>query len=232
MSLILEALRKSEAERRRGNLPALALELPPPPPRTMPTRAWWMAIPVTLVLAAGVLWMARPVDVSPPSLPAVAASAPVRATPAPQPVAAQPVDTIDSIESGGAAVAGSAVARVTVPAPTAPVPAPVPTEPTEPDLKPEPRSDPTPPVATTEVPEPGDIPTFALSDLTADERRALPPLKLSMHMWAPAPADRFVILDGHRLGEGDRAGNAVVARIDPDGVILAANGRRIRLPLP
>ena len=59
MSLILEALRKSEAERRRGNLPALALELPPPPPRTVPMRAWWLAFPLALVLAAAAYWMMR-----------------------------------------------------------------------------------------------------------------------------------------------------------------------------
>ena len=75
-------------------------------------------------------------------------------------------------------------------------------------------------------------PVLALADLTPTERRALPPLKLSMHMYAPDPAQRFVILDGHRLGEGDRAGSAVVERIDPTGVILAADGRRILLPLP
>ena len=53
-----------------------------------------------------------------------------------------------------------------------------------------------------------------------------------MHLWSEDPARRIVIVDGRRLGEGDRAGNAVVERIDPDGAILVADGRRIRLPLP
>ena len=53
-----------------------------------------------------------------------------------------------------------------------------------------------------------------------------------MHLWNEDPGRRFVILDGHRLGEGDRTGNAIVERIDPAGVILATDGRRIRLPLP
>ena len=73
---------------------------------------------------------------------------------------------------------------------------------------------------------------IALADLAPSERRALPPLKLSMHLYATDPAQRFVILDGHRLREGDRAGSAVVDRIEPDGVVLAADGRRIFLPLP
>lgn len=70
-----------------------------------------------------------------------------------------------------------------------------------------------------------------LSDLSAEERKALPPLKLSMHMWSDDPARRFLILDGNRLGEGDRVGNAVVTAITPDGAVLDWNGRRIRLPM-
>ncbi|HEY0505866.1 MAG TPA: hypothetical protein VGD42_20475, partial [Lysobacter sp.] len=65
MSLILDALRKSEAERRRGQVPDLHAELPPlvrvaPPPR----RRWpaWFA-GVAVLLAAGALgwslWASR-----------------------------------------------------------------------------------------------------------------------------------------------------------------------------
>lgn len=73
--------------------------------------------------------------------------------------------------------------------------------------------------------------TIALSDLSVDERKALPPLKLSMHLWNTNPAQRFVILDGNRLHEGDRAGDAVVTSITQDGVVLAWNGRRILLSI-
>jgi general secretion pathway protein B len=70
-----------------------------------------------------------------------------------------------------------------------------------------------------------------LSDLSAEERKSLPPLKLSMHMWNPDPAKRFVILDGNRIGEGDRIGDAVVAAITTDGVELDWNGRRLQVPI-
>ena len=70
-----------------------------------------------------------------------------------------------------------------------------------------------------------------MSDLTLDERRGLPPLKLSMHMWNEDPTQRFVILDGNRLHEGDRIGEAIVTTITPDGVILDWNGRRLKLPI-
>ncbi len=70
---------------------------------------------------------------------------------------------------------------------------------------------------------------LALSDLSAAERRQLPPLKVSMHLWASTPAERFAIVDGARVGEGDRIGDAVVDSITRDGLVLAWNGRRLRL---
>lgn len=71
----------------------------------------------------------------------------------------------------------------------------------------------------------------SVAELPAAERGQLPELKLTMHMWNQQPAQRFVILDGNRYGEGDRVGAAVISRIDPDGVILELNGRAVRLPL-
>ena len=73
--------------------------------------------------------------------------------------------------------------------------------------------------------------TVQLSDLSVEERKALPPLKLSMLMWDDDPARRFIILDGSRLGEGDRVGNAVITAITSDGAVLDWNGRRIRLSM-
>ena len=50
-------------------------------------------------------------------------------------------------------------------------------------------------------------------------------------MWDDDPARRFIILDGSRLGEGDRVGNAVITAITSDGAVLDWNGRRIRLSM-
>ncbi len=52
-----------------------------------------------------------------------------------------------------------------------------------------------------------------------------------MHMWAPDAADRFAIIDGTRVNQGDRLGEATVESIQNDGVILAWRGRRLRLPI-
>ena len=70
-----------------------------------------------------------------------------------------------------------------------------------------------------------------VTDLGPDERKSLPPLKLSMHMWNDVPAQRFVIIDGARLVAGDHLGPLVVADILPDGVLLDWNGRALKLPL-
>jgi general secretion pathway protein B len=70
-----------------------------------------------------------------------------------------------------------------------------------------------------------------LSDLSAEQRRQLPPLKLSMHLWNQDPSRRLVIIDGARLAEGDRLGDAVIDQINTDSVVLDWNGRRLRLPL-
>ena len=70
-----------------------------------------------------------------------------------------------------------------------------------------------------------------INALPADLRKELPPLELSMHMWDPDPARRFVILDGARHGEGDSVGPMRIRRIDADGVLFDWQGRALRLPL-
>ena len=77
MSLILDALRKSEAQRRRGELPALSLELPPATTRPAPSRAWWIALPVGIALAALAIWLIGPHDTTPPEPRQVEAAGPI-----------------------------------------------------------------------------------------------------------------------------------------------------------
>ena len=68
--------------------------------------------------------------------------------------------------------------------------------------------------------------------LDAATRGALPPLKLSMHVYADEPARRFAIIDGQRVAEGARLGGGVVAQIRRDGVVIEVDGRRVLLPKP
>ena len=71
-----------------------------------------------------------------------------------------------------------------------------------------------------------------LADLSAGEREQLPTLKISMHMWGPTPTQRFAIIDGARVGQGDRVGDAVVEEIGAGSVGLSWHGQRLALPIP
>ncbi|WP_146907237.1 general secretion pathway protein GspB [Arenimonas daejeonensis] len=78
-----------------------------------------------------------------------------------------------------------------------------------------------------------DDPLPRLAELPASDRAQLPPLKLSMHVYAEDPAQRFVILDGKRLHEGaSPAAGLVLEQIRRDGLVLSVNGQRVLLARP
>jgi general secretion pathway protein B len=59
----------------------------------------------------------------------------------------------------------------------------------------------------------------------------LPSLHLDLHVFAERPRDRFVMINMHRLGEGDSLpGGVQVDAIRPDGVVLTYHGTRFLLP--
>lgn len=237
MSLILEALRKSEAERRRGLPPDLLHELPPPRPRARRVPAW--AWPAAAVLAACVLaWGLWPRAVTRPPPVETQPSVPMATDPAP--ASSLPADTPPPSRS----VPAPALPRATAPTPPLadtirPTPvAPAPVDPNADAGMPIPASPPTAPPdpapATTASTAPAGTPAGRvrlLSELDPATRKALPPLRLSMHMWNADPARRFAIIDGMRVVEGDRIGEASVARIESDGVLLEWQGSQVRIPL-
>ena len=208
MSLILEALRKSEAERRRGLAPDVAMELPPAAvARTRATPAW--LLPAVLLGAVALLaawwWSQRDAD-------ATANTAPVAASQPDEPRIATPAQP-------------AVVARPTHPVATTPVQPPASTT-----------AQPPPPAVAESAPPPArplPAPPPAPSDRPAAiDATSIPPVKLSMHMWDESPSKRFVILDGQRMAEGDRNGDITVVAIERDGVIVERNGQRARVPLP
>jgi general secretion pathway protein B len=74
-----------------------------------------------------------------------------------------------------------------------------------------------------------DVPAYY--DLPFATRKALPQLSMSMHVYTADPKQRFVILDGARMVEGDTTTDRVTLReIRPDGVILEFQGQRFFLP--
>ena len=223
MSLILEALRKSESERRRAQAPDVRTELPPVPLQrrvAMPSWAW--LLPASAVLLAAIWLMRTPDRISPPGastrtntdhLGETKPTLPVVPRLSPPAVVATRKPPATGQTSQAAPQPSPAVAQPA--AIVAPGAIPTPIE--------------SPPVASS--PDAGESDLLQLSDLTAAERKSLPPLKVSMHLWDGDAARRFVIVDGNRLVEGDRVGDAVITTITPDGVVLDWSGRRLKLPI-
>lgn len=244
MSLILEALRKSEAERRRAQAPDLFAEPQLALPRSHPTWPRWAWFALAGVAVVALLLLLR--ELRPQPTPVATTRVPSMVS---QPL---PAETSDTAASMPVTTVATPPPQSGLPAKTMPAPAPSP--PLAPNPAPavvaatpafeQPRMPPEP-IAVAQAPAPDPVPApapvqatasgtggaMSLSELGAEERQRLPTLKLSMHMWNDAPGQRFVILDGQRLGEGDRIGEAVVEQITRDGAILDWNGRRLRVSM-
>jgi len=73
----------------------------------------------------------------------------------------------------------------------------------------------------------GDLPLYQ----QIVDSAGLPSLHLDLHVFADRPRDRFVMINMHRLGEGDSLpGGVHVDTIRPDGVVLTYHGTRFLLP--
>jgi general secretion pathway protein B len=253
MSFILDALKKSESDRQRQHGPAL-FEVRVAPPRTR-LPLWAIAIAALLVVNLGVvLWMLLrhqwhassapgPQSVAataavPPSpagpVPVVATSAPAAAgsTP-PAPLAALPA------APGIAATPGatSAAAPATVPAAA---PATASTAASAGAVGAADSSNAEDYTPAEEPPASGlgnhvrratasGVPLY--QDVSATPGTQLPQLRLDLHVFAAQPQDRFVMINMHKLREGDTLPEGVhVDSITPEGAVLSYNGSKFLLP--
>lgn len=222
MSLILEALRRSEAERRRAAPPSLLGDVGPARPAR--TSAWPMALGGLLLgglLAAAAAWWwgvgrGAPVAEAPPAVVTAASVAPVASAPPAYDVPIEPLPA-------------AAYAPPPSPAPITPAPRPAPeaapvaeatiTAPIEPEAVTSATAD------TGLGPRDGDL---RWSEGVGD---ALPPLRVSMHVYADDPARRFAIVDGQRRREGEALQpGLVLLEIRRDGLRLGWQGRVLWVP--
>ena len=248
MSYILDALRKSDEQLRRGATPTLQTPQSPPPAAARP-RTFWMVALAVLLLGGGVLigalgpWQGSPPaqvaalpapkpPAAPTAPPAAMAPAPVMATPKPQPVVEAPQP-----------------APAAPPAMAAPKPQPVATNPPAPAVRAE-RSPKTTTVAAAKpsAPAPGkpdaqgkaadaarkpapppQPPVVALSDLPVSVQQEMPRLAISAHAYSSVPRERLVGIEDRVLREGDEAApGLVLEQITPDGMIMTYKGYRFR----
>jgi general secretion pathway protein B len=229
MSFILDALRKSDAERQRAATPGLTdVRYAARPAR----RNIWVPILVAVLAAnavfMGVQWYGRR-DAAPAATVPVATPAPASAITAPAPaVPAAAVPPADirplarEVEAGeppaepdieaefpGPPVAAAPTAAVV----SAPAPAPAPT----------------PAAARPSRILPGnDLPTA--EQLMGSGGLNTPILNLDLHVYSSKPADRFVVINSRKYKEGAQLSEGpTVESITSDGVILAMQGRRFTL---
>lgn len=228
MSFILDALRRAESERARGQVPGLH-DQPPLPAAAVPRSAWpawaWALLAgLVLVLAAAAGWGLRPqAVVLPASLPPATPAPPVPAGVAAGPATAMPTPP--------AVVPSAAPARATTPLMPQVVSAPSPVVPA-PAAAPVAASVAAPAAAPVAVPAPAAAPVVKLAELPADQRRDWPNLVLGGSVWSESAANRFVIINGLLLHEGEAvAPSLVVDRIGPKAVVLRWRERRVEVPL-
>jgi len=200
VSLILDALRKADAERERGAVPSLHSQpvLPlsaeaQPVARARPN--WlWITIGVAVGLAVAATWLMVGRDAPPPSAAAVKPAPPPPGTPAAAQAVAPPP-----------AAAGAAP----LPAPPAPVDAqpvaePAPWRPPDERKAARPDASDSKPSAQVGSAPPADAPVYSREQLPPNIRAELPQFAIGGSMYSPHPPSRSLIVNGQLYREKDR----------------------------
>jgi general secretion pathway protein B len=216
MSFILDALKKSEAQRQRADAPALYEMKMAPPRRGVPV--WLLVLGALLIVNIGVLSVvllrgnhsAAPQADANSSGTGASPMPSAAATPSPAAGAANPPAAGAPATATDGSAAPNNATGVGDRADDAPA------------------VEPAPASAAANGANSGDVPTY---DQAASAPGAnLPELKLDLHAYATNPADRFVFLNMTKLKEGQSSPAGVrVESITPDGAILSWQGSRFFL---
>lgn len=240
MSFILDALKKSESDRQRQSGPAL-FEVRVAPPRTR-LPLWAIAVALLLVVNLGVvMWMllrhqehaATPLASTAAAPAAGAATAPAAApqTVATSPAApAAPAATPVPVVATSAPVSAATAAPASTGTALAPAAAPPAAESTNSeDYAPAEERAPSALASHVRRGTESGVPLY--QDLATSPGTQLPQLRLDLHVFAAHPQDRFVMINMHKLREGDALPEGVhVESITPEGAVLSFNGSKFLLP--
>lgn len=269
MSLILEALKKSERQRRLGESPSIGSPI-------MAVRRRRSLLPVFVVLIViglVALWWMRREPAAPQAEAKVATttaetrSSPAPATPAseaprknpaaplPQRKSAVPALAADpqasqreKLRSGELVAANPQAGAAATIKESEPISAADPAaiaaamaDATKPEIGPEqkipPAKAPTAQLPEAEIKSPVAAPAATTGptlklmwELPLATRRSLPEIKLSMHVFADEPKQRFVIINDERRAEGDEFDALKLIEIRSDGVVFEHEGVRFLYP--
>ncbi len=214
MSLILDALRRADAERERGAVPGLHAQSMPlpsaeaePPARAAPWR--WIAAATAVLLLVALAWILGGREAGRAGAVASAthpSSAPQSAAPAARTVPASPPVTLPPA----------------APAPQAREPLPV--------AEPAPWPSPEPRKAAASAPVAAPAQPVPREQLPENVRAQLPPLAVGGSIYSTVAADRSLILDGRIYREGDRLSpDLKLERIGSRTAVLQFGGYRFEI---
>lgn len=237
MSYILDALRKSEQERRQAE----PVVLPATAPADALLRRRFAPTAGVVVLAAGAIGLgAYAMFIAGPQ---------VRPMPAPAPIAAPAQGSAGVPQTGPRP--GDEASRTPVETPPAPELKPNPfaarrqpvvrdlarearVEPPKPRVPAPSRPLPAPaPAANIAPAAPPPAPVKFLRAMPPEFRRALPELVVNIHIYAPLAAERILYINNRQYHAGARVNDdIVVEEIVEDGAVLNYRGQRFKLPRP
>lgn len=221
MSFILDALKKSEAERQRQAGPALLEMRIVRPARRLPP--WAIVVGVALVGCVVVLaWVALRHTAAPTSGTAAAPAAAAAPTPG------------SASTAGTAAQQGPGPAATMLPAAAAPTPGAAPPANAGAESQSTAPGDDNPADVEPALPAPASASpshsgTAGLRNY-AELGGKLPELRLDLHVYAAKPADRYAFINMRKVREGEVTSEGVaVKEITPDGVVLEYQGTEFLL---
>jgi general secretion pathway protein B len=230
MSFILDALKKSEAERQRHAGPALLEMRVVPPRRGLPL--WAVGLALLLLVNLGVLgWLALRTPGAPARVATAAAptgSLPGASLPAAAATGPAPGAPLAAAWPGNGAVAPQAAAATSLPPLAGSVPAPGRTASASRPAE-EPEENPADTAPAVAAP-PGAAPSGKGLQNYVAISSTLPALRLDLHAWAELPAERYALINMHRVREGDTLPEGPrVQQITRDGVVLDYRGTEFLL---
>ncbi len=243
MSYILDALRRAQAERSRGDMPGL--HTPAPSLAELPAArapafavAPWLAAAALLALGlgAGGWWLGRAAAPAAPALaaapqPGAAAPAPPAiAPPVAPPAAPPPWPSLPWRPRPPPRPLAAPRPRPAAPAPAPaqaaqPAPAPAKAQPQPPSQRE--AAPPAPPGEAHGAGRPAAPTVFAQADLPPAVREQLPTLQLAGITYSSNPLHRMAIVNGQVLHEGEQAApGLVLERIEPGRAVWLFRGYR------
>ena len=241
MSYILEALKKSEQERRIGAVPDLSMAQEPSA-RAAPRWPRWLLGALLLnaailIFVAWRVWDARQVDQSPAErVAAVEPAAPDVPRGADVVRAAPGMPSTGTASDDATAAPDSATAAPALPAPVSELPAAAPAP--EPVAQ-IPQSDFDAPLGPDLEPLPDPQQAYSANsvarweDLPPDQQAGLPVPRIDVHVFASEPERRFVLINLRKYLQGDTLDNgAVIETILADGLVLSYQGQQYRVDRP